>query len=252
MLQHVFTKRCIDFSALLEKPSLDHMMEVAHDQSCTKEAVLAADPKNYKKYTQGDCCLPYFGMWGEWLAWRWLNRYGSVACDVGDFEMTDSFDSTEEDYGVDGFGHSTTVKKNSQTRTNAVAGSPVYLQVKTISNPTYRFKANDHLHLTNFMTNAQARACKDGKTYQARYLLWTTAKGLHWSLDKMAGSKIEVVNKDIIKKFMDNDWGFLNHLRETVDLPPIHGYENVVDDEAIEFINGDTMADAEYLSWIAK
>ena len=189
MSDHIFVHRCIDFNKLLKETKLSKMIKVAHEQSKTDEAKKRVNFSKYKEYdnnnTESDPV--YFGMFTEWLAWHFLNHYGHVF-NVQGMELTASIGNSEEDYGVDGRGICVKEQKMRSTSRKAVKNSPVYLQVKGTMNRNKEYTPNDGSRLPNFATNAMSDAIRSGHAYQARYILFTTGKGIHFSLEKMLRS----------------------------------------------------------------
>lgn len=220
MKQHVFTARCIDFEPILAQADLRKMLKLVFEQSRTEEARRRVDFANYKDYDADEFCPIYFGMFVEWLAWHFLNHYGHVF-NVQAVEMTASIGSAEKDYGVDGRGLSVKDQLMNSTGRKCVNGSPVYVQVKGTMNSRKEYQANDGSRLTNFATNAMSDAIRGGYAYQARYILFTTGQGIHFSLDEMTNKMFEIVNFKVVRRLMDKDTSFLNRLRTSVGLVPL-------------------------------
>jgi hypothetical protein len=231
MKNHVFVNHCIDFESILAEPKLDNMLKVAFKQSKTDGAKLRVDFANYKDYGQDQWCPAYFGMFVEWLAWHFFNHYGRLF-NVEGCEMTDSVDSSLEDYGTDGRMRSIKDQLFTKTCRKTVKGSPVYLQVKGTMNKTKEYTPNDGSRLPNFCTNAMSDAIRQGKAYQARYIIFTTGKSVHYSLDKMSNDMLEVVNYKIINGLLKDDYVFLNLLRSSVGLTEFPLDTSALDPEA--------------------
>jgi hypothetical protein len=217
MKTHIFVKHCIDFESILLESNLDKMLKVVFKQSKTEEARLRVDFANYKDYDTDEWCPAYFGMFGEWLCWHFLNHYGHLF-NIEAVEMGDSIDSSVEDYGTDGEGRSVKDQLMKTTFRKAVKGSPVYIQVKATMNKTKEYKPNDGSRLPNFGMNAMSSAIRAGQAYQGRYIVFTTGAGLHYALDKMSNGMLEVVGYKKIKALMNDDTVFLNRLRTSVGL----------------------------------
>jgi len=226
MNNHVFVNQCIDFEELLNPAKwvkgkcLDHMLKTAYNQSKTEEAKLRVDIANYKDYEQDDGCPMYFGSFTEWLAWHFFNHYGRLF-NVEGCEMLASEGSSEQDLGNDGRMRSIKRQEMKKTYRIAVKGSPVYLQVKGTMNKTKVYTANDGSRLPNFCTNAMSDAIRTGYAFQARYIIFTTGKEIHHSLDSMSNGMLEVVSYKDIKACLDMDWVFLNRLRSSVGLTEV-------------------------------
>ena len=220
MSKHIFSNACVDFSTILAKPDLDHMLKTAHAQSKTELARMRVDFDNYKDYNADQWCPTYFGMFVEWLASHYLNHFGHLF-NVEQVSMTDSVGSTTEDYGVDGIGSSFRDQIDRTTGRKSVKGSPVYVQVKGTLNKTKEYKPNDGSRLPNFGMNAMSAAIKSGHAYQSRYIVFTTGAGLHYALDKMSNNMLEVIGYKKIRALVNDNNTFLNILRESVNLPLI-------------------------------
>jgi hypothetical protein len=227
---HTFINYCINFEELLTEPTLKGMLKIAKKQSITEEAKKKVDLANYKDYNQNESCPAYIGLFGEWLCWHFLNHYGHL-WKVAEIEMTDSIDNAVADYGIDGTGVTTYDQLLKTTHRKATKGSPVYIQVKTTFNSAKEYSPNDGSRIPNFGLNALSNALLAGKSYQARYILFTTGKGLHYTLEKMSNGIIEVINYKTIHKLMDNDVVFLNRLRNSVGISEIPFSDSECDPE---------------------
>jgi hypothetical protein len=210
------------------------MLKVVEKQSTTAEAKMRVDFSHYKDYEEGSWSPVYFGMFVEWLAQYWLNHFGSLdEWNIHGVNMVSSVGSSDEDYGVDGTGCSIREKKYPKTGRIAVANAPVYIQVKGTLNKSREYKPNDGSRLPNFGMNAMATAIIAGQALRSRYILFTTGKGLHYSMEKMSCNLIEVINYKDISKAMDNNTVFLNVLRISVGLNELSTVSNTMDAEAI-------------------
>ena len=239
MKKHIFTNHCVDFEELLDpvkwakkKKALDHILVTLDKQSKTQEAKLRVDFNNWNLYTDDQSCPAYFGMGGEWFAWHFLNHYGRLF-NMHTIEMTDSVDSSKEDYGTDGRGYSIIDSKSKYRTTNRrpIANSPVEVQVKFTMNRMKEFMANDGSRLPNFGLNAMSTAIKTNKAYQTRYIVFSTGKGIHFSLDKMSNGMFEFIGYSEIIACIDRDFVFLNRLRESIGLDPVPLIESPNDAE---------------------
>jgi len=217
-INHKFTDVCIDFDAILQQPDIRKMIKVVLDQAKTQEAKRRTDIGNYKDYGDEDGSPLYFGMFVEWYAQEFLNNYGHVY-NIGNVQMNDHAGGTDEDWGIDGIGH-TRYKKNktSYPHVAPASGTPVYIQVKGTGNHNKEHMANDGSRLPNFTTHAMSTAIKSKTAYQSRYILFTTAKGVYYTLDKMWNNMVEVIAIKQIMKMSNGDMLFLNHLRQSVGL----------------------------------
>jgi hypothetical protein len=253
MTNHVFRNLCIDFGSLLAKPDVTTMLREAKKQSKTSEAKNRMDARrNFIKtdITEDptESCPAYFGAFGEWLCQHYLTYYGPEY-NLHTVEMVDSEDSTEEDYGIDGRAKTTKTQSKSSrivsmTGRKAQPGSLVFIQVKASMNPTKEYSPNDGARIPNFFTYALSEAIINGEAYQARYIIFTTGKGFHYSMDKMSHRMAEVIGIHEIKRFMDGDWAFLNYLRSQVaGLAPLQIPSSQKDNEYTNNIESD-MVDA--------
>jgi hypothetical protein len=229
MSDHVFVNLCIDFDSLLRHPDVTLMLREAKKQSQTPEAKTKMDAR--REFFKSDVtedpnefCPAYFGAFGEWLCQHFLTYYG-VDYNLHSVAMVDSEDSTEEDYGIDGRAVTSRTQSKSSKLVNMIGrkanpGSVVFIQVKASMNPTKEYTPNDGSRLPNFFTSSMAESIEKGQAYQARYVIFTTGKGLHYSMNKMSHSMAEVIGIQEIKSRMNNDWAFLNYLREKARLAP--------------------------------
>jgi hypothetical protein len=218
MSNHVFINRCIDFSEILNCTTLEKMLKVVHKQSKTEEAKKRVDFAHYKDYGSDQWSPIYFGMFVEWLGDHFLNHYGHLF-NIQAVKMHDSIGEGYKDYGIDGEGLTIKRKALKESGRDARPDSPVYIQVKGTLNSTKEYKPNDGNRLPNFGCNAFSQALKTGYAYQARYILFTTGKGLHYSMDTMFNGLVEVIGRKKIEILMNNDTVFLNRLRISVGLP---------------------------------
>lgn len=218
--KHVFTNYCTDWESILSTAEFDHMLDTAHKQSFTEEAKKRVDFANYKDYGADESCPAYFGMFLEWFCGHFLNYFGNQ-WDIECTEMLDVEDSSAQDCGVDGTALTVRKLRNSKyiaTGREPQQGSRVYIQVKATKNRAKMFSPNDGSRLPNFMTHAQARAMTEKQAYQARYLLFTSGKGIDYKLENMSCNLMEVINGADLKSNVKNNITFLNILRTSVGL----------------------------------
>lgn len=219
-MAHSFGKFCIDKDSLVTKETLKGFIDALLKQSNTEEALIPyhdqlPDEDNGKRIK----APRYFGAGGEFLSECFFEVYGS------DYNLTGimSYDDEEiarTDGGVDQYARSRKEKLYAnRLNTKASSNSPVYIQVKTVINPNTIFTTNDGSRIMNFYGHAQGLARAEGSSYSARYILFTTGKELHWVLKRNTFNLIEVVNFKDIKKRVDGDRVFWNHVREKFGLP---------------------------------
>lgn len=218
-MAHSFSKFCIDKESLVAKETLKGFIDALYKQSNTDEALIPYhDRATTDEYDNAITAPKYFGAGGEFLSECFFEVYGA------DYNLTgiESYNDEEvnrHDGGVDQEARSRKQKIYSKRlNTKAMPNSPVYIQVKTAINPTKIFTTNDGSRIMNFFGNAQALARAQGASYNARYILFTTGAGLHWVLEQNTLNLIEVVNYKDIKKRVDGDRVFWNHMREKLGL----------------------------------
>lgn len=214
---HSFAKKAPHAGALLKGNTLSSFMAASIRCSNTVEAIEVFEVGSYKDYGLLDGGMPtrwspkYFGGSIEFLAETFFEEFGA-AFNMGSIVSTDDFESTETDGGVDHVAKSLVGKKMS-SGINAQPNAPVFIQTKGVTNPKYIFKTNDGARLPNFFMNARAKATKTGHAYQARYVLFTTGKGIHHVLDNNSGNVLEVIGYKKIKSFVDNNVAFWDRMR---------------------------------------
>lgn len=225
-MAHSFGKFCLDKDSLVTKETLKGFMDALLKQSNKDEALIPYhDQLSIEDDNSKAIKAPrYFGAGGEFLSECFFEVYGS------DYNLTGivSYDDEEvarTDSGVDQEARSRKLKiYTNRLNTKALPNSPVYIQVKTTINPTTVFTTNDGSRIMNFFGHAQGLARAHATSYNARYILFTTGKELHWVLEKNTFGLIEVINFKDIKKRVDGDRVFWNRMREkfglaTLDLP---------------------------------
>lgn len=219
MKKHIFTNVCIDFEEILSTPKFEKMLRTAYKQAKTNEAIRRTSLGEYKDHNDNnDEWSPmYYGLFVEWFAQEYLNHFGHLF-NLSNVQMLEHVGSAEQDNGVDGTAISTNAKKGPIRTVACKRGSPVYIQVKGTLNPTKEHTANDGSRLPNFFMNAYSTAIQTKCAYQARYIVFTTGKGLHYRLEDMCNHLVEVINFKKITKLVNGDHQFLNILRESVGL----------------------------------
>jgi len=224
---HSFAKQAPHRDDLLEKNDLKSFIKSARRLSETKQAIKVYEVGSYKdmldnqgKVLAGSWSPHYFGSAVEFLCETYFEVFGAEY-NLGDFRSGDSFEDAEEDGGVDHYASSLTHKKlrGSQNYRRAEPMAPVYIQTKGTVDPRKEFTTNDGARLPNFFMNAQAQALEEGAAYTARYILFTTGKGIHWRLDKNSGGLAEVVNYKEIQKHVDGNIVFWNAMRKKAKVP---------------------------------
>jgi hypothetical protein len=226
----IFKNICIDFDTLLQQQSLRKMLGIVQKQAKTAEAKKRVDVGHYKDYDSDDWNPMYVGLFVEWLCENFLNFFGQQF-NIGQVKMLASEYSSEKDLGTDGYGIS--LMKGKMNRTTEVKpGDKVYIQVKGTFNANKTYKANDGSRIPNFAANAMSNAIVNGLAYRSRYVLFTTGKDIHHTLNDMTHGLIEVINFKKISKLMDDNIFFLNYLRSQVSLTQLDVPEPSMDEEA--------------------
>ena len=199
---------------------LSTFVAILKKQSKSESAKMMVDYANYKDYAKNESCPLWFGFGVEWLAGHFLEYYGTHF-NIHNVQMSEVEDSAAEDLGTDG--RANTIRRQPMPKTRRIANtnSPVYIQVKGTTHHDKIHAANDGSRLTNFMANAMSDAMKTGHAIDARYVLFTTASGIHYKLAKMTNGYMEVIGFEDIRKRVEGDIPFLNRLRADFGLDPI-------------------------------
>jgi hypothetical protein len=217
---HSFAKYCIDPASLVEKETLSGFLSVLKKQSNKDDALI---PYHDTISTSDDNVIikapRYYGAGGEFLAETFLDVFGSEynLCSIQSY---DDEEKTRIDGGVDLDARSVKVKIYKEyLNTKAQAGSPIYIQVKTTNNSTKIYTTNDGSNIMNFFGHAQALARAQGCSLSARYILFTTGKGIGLQLEQNTLKMIQVISHNDITRRVDNNRVFWNKMRERFGLP---------------------------------
>ena len=217
---HSFAKQAPHPEKLLEDNTLKHFLHNAGNLAKTKEAIQVFEAGQYKDF---DLKLPvkwspkYFGGAVEFLAETFFEVFGAEF-NIQGIKSTDDFESTEADIGVDHTAQ-TIFKATTKDKVRiAQPLSPVFIQTKGTLNPNKEYTTNDGSRLMNFFAAAQVMAMHTGHTYSARYVLFTTGKGLHYRLNDNTGGICEVINSRAIRKRVDNNVYFWNKMRYNMNI----------------------------------
>lgn len=217
---HSFAKQAPLMRELLQDNDLHNFIRRAANNARTQEAIDVYSTEEFKaaKEVVGDAyeghmwSPEYFGSAIEFLAECFFVEFGA-AFNLKFDRSVDDWESSELDTGIDHY--ATTLKEVLMKPTRRPTyGSPVYIQTKGTLNPRKMFLTNDGSRLPNFFMSAQAEACRSACTYQARYVLFTTGKGIHHRLNTNSGQLCEVINYNKIKSFVDGNVLFWNVLRQ--------------------------------------
>lgn len=224
---HKFAITPIDAEKLVNVTTLRGFVKAAHEIAGTSEAIEAFETGNYKEYEDGQKGVltgwspKYFGGAIEFLAETYFQHFGG-AYNLEGIRSTDDFDSTEVDGGIDHEAKTTKTLNNTfftKSRRRPQKGSPVYIQTKGTTNFNKTYKTNDGARLPNFFMRGFSKAIQTGQAYQARYIIFTTGKDIHYLLDNNSGNNVEVVNSKAISKRIDGNQDFFNALRVKLGLP---------------------------------
>jgi hypothetical protein len=216
-----------DFAQLLQQPDFSDIIDRVKKQARSKPIQDAY--KNHPEVFKGDFL--------EWFGKEFLNYFGKDF-NLHGVALSKELCDTAKDYGIDAEGKTTTLKPYHDGKISGHPGAPVFIQMKYVEKSSYEFTANDEYGITNFITHASMRALVERVAYKARKILFTTAKGIHFNLNEMCFGCVEVVNGDMIKKKVKDNFGFLNMLREKNGLAPISVASCEIDFEAYQLREG--------------
>jgi hypothetical protein len=222
---HSFAVKAPHAEELLESNTLMKYIHSAARLAKTAEAIRVFETGNYKdfeilndsSYRGAQWSAKYFGGAIEFLAETFFQVFGAKF-NIQDVKSIDDFDGFETDSGVDHKGTSIWEQKLGNTRV-ATPLAPVFIQTKGVLNPKKEFMTNDGARLPNFFMNAQVQALHLGRSYSARYILFTTGKGIHYKLDNNSGNICEVINYGKICKLVDNNIPFWDIMRDKMSVP---------------------------------
>lgn len=222
---HSWFTYCVDPEAFQNARSLKDFIGYLRKQSNDPSALVPYRETNrFLDYDdEGDLTSKilaprYFGAGFEAFAETFLQVFGHEF-NLADVASLDSDDQDIEDTGYDIT--AVTAKKKTYKGMiikQAQTGSPVFCQAKATLNPTKEFTTNDGSRIMNFYGNAQGMARMQGCAYQARYLLITSGKGLHYKLDQNTQKDIEVINFSKIDRMVKDNPIFWNPFRENLGL----------------------------------
>lgn len=221
---HSWFQYCTDNSAYEKCRTLKDFIATLRKQSNTDPAVIPyretvrLDDYNDDGEFVGKLKAPrYFGAGFEAFTEVLLDVFGHEF-NLAQVQALDSTDADLEDTGYDLTAVSIKRKRYRGIKRQAETGSPVYIQVKATFNATKEFMTNDGSRIMNFFANAQGEAGRQGMYYQARYVLVTSGKGLHYKLDKNTQKAIEVLNYTKIGKLVNDNPLFWNAFRARLGL----------------------------------
>lgn len=206
---HRFPDRCLDGGALVVRKTLRTFVKALGEQAKTQAAADAYSEPPRAKYRkdrshgkQGLLSPTYFGEGGEFLRHCYFEFFGRSHNLEGVWSLNASHGSIPEDLGWDG---------------GAVSigrGDPIYIQDKTTGKHASRHEMNDGSRVMNFVGSAAMHAIaseRDGNgtvATNARFILWTTAKGVHRTLERRMHGMVEVVGCERISRDVDGVEGF--------------------------------------------
>jgi hypothetical protein len=225
---HSWYKYCVDANVFNEVVTLRKFIEVLRKQSNSDEAIIPyREDVSLSSYDEdgefvGKIKAPrYFGAGVEALAETFFEVFGSEY-NLAGYKSQDSVDEDLEDTGYDAIAYTAKEKrydKGTEVKKISQPGNRVYVQVKGVLNPTKEFTTNDGSRIMNFYGNAQGHCRMIGEAYGARFMLFTTGKGLHYKLAKNTRNEIEIVNYSAIERKINNNPFFWNALYTKLGLP---------------------------------
>ena len=216
---HSFPKFCIDPEALVAEQTMKGFLKAAGKQANTDEAAYKYNQSVFtaEEYEKGYKSPRYFGASWEFFRHVYMDIYGSEYNLYGVYS-NDDWDNPQPDRGGDGGASSRKQKLYKNLEIQTEPGSPVYFQDKATENWIKEFMTNDGSRIMNFMGWAQSDARRRKASYQARYLLFTSGKGLQYKLNENTSKIIEVFNGKHISNKCDGDQIFWNELRNHLGL----------------------------------
>ena len=222
---HSFAKYCIDPQSLVEKETLSGFLTALKKQSNLDKALIPYHDQSPEDEDGQVIKAPrYYGAGGEFLGETFFEVFG-LDYNLSGVESYDNEEKTRNDGGVDLDARSVKadiMKKYLNTKVQS--GSPIYIQVKTTNDATKVYTTNDGSRIMNFFGHAQALARAQGCSLSARYMLFTTGKGIGLQLEQNTLKMIQIVAHNDIKRRVDGHRVFWNKVREkfgltTLDLP---------------------------------
>jgi len=225
---HSWFKYCVDAQPYQKLSSLKDFVGYLKKQSNTEEALVPyRESTRFADYDedgefQGKLKAPrYFGAGIEALAETYFEVFGSEH-NLANYSSQDSINADLEDTGYDAVAY-TAKKKVYKGKISKIAepGNRIYVQIKGSLNPIKEFKTNDGSRVMNFYGNSQGHARMIGEGNRARFILFTTAKGLHHKLENNTFKEIEVINFEKIRKKIDNNPFFWSALFEKLGLDKV-------------------------------
>ena len=227
---HSWYKYCIDANVYHEVMTLRKFIEVLRKQSNTDEAIIPyRENVSLSSYDEdgefaGKIKAPrYFGAGIEALAETFFEMFGAEYSLAG-YKSQDSVDEDLEDTGYDAIAYTSKEKrflKGADIHKICRPGNRIYIQIKGVLNPAKEFMTNDGSRIMNFYANAQGHCRMMGEANSARFVLFTTGKGLHYKLEKNTFKEIEVINYNAIDKRIKDNPFFWNALYTKLGLPEI-------------------------------
>ena len=197
--RHRFSRHCVDPCALTLGRTVEAYIHELDTQSATRQAGDAYyECMRKKKNSEVSSSSFYFGDGGEFLRHCFLDFFGSHFSLREVWSVNADDGVLDEDIGWDG-GATT-----SCDHMWAQEGGPVYIQDKTTRDFDKFFKINDGSKIMNFVGSAAMDAISREKGQQARFILWTTGRGVHHSLERSTAGRVEVIGYERITKLANN------------------------------------------------
>lgn len=200
---HRFPQYCLDGNALVERKTLRTYVKTLGQQAMTAEAAEAYSEKPREKYRsdkeygkRGYLSPSYFGEGGEFLRHCYFEFFGRKHRLENVWSLNKGHGAVPVDMGWDG------------GATCTDSGAPVYIQDKTTEKHGNFHEMNDGSRIMNFAGSAAMHAIASGHGNDARFVVWTTAKGLHPTLEARMHGRVEVVACQAIGGSVDGNTDF--------------------------------------------
>lgn len=218
--QHRFRKYCIEGSQLVEGKTLRYYVNELAKQAKTQRSVEIYGHTNKQKYvndpaySRNSYLSPvYFGEGGEFLRHCYFEFFGHKYNLEAVWSVNKDHGAIADYLGWDGGAVS------SKSSVNAIGvetsqGAPVYFQDKTTERFGHLYSMNDGSRLMNFFGSAALHAIATGQAEFARFIVWTSGKGMNKVLHRKTHGRVEVVGNDRISEDTDGNTAFWNYVAE--------------------------------------
>ena len=202
--RHRFPQHCIDLDALIQGRTLESYLRAlanqANDEAATRTYLNGVCGTDVSEHRESYASPEYFGEGGEFLRHCFFDFFGSRFCLRDIWSVNARSGVIQRDRGWDG---GAVTSKSHRNHDWASKGDPVYIQDKTTRNFSKLYETNDGSRIMNFVGAAAMDAIVQGHAQKARFILWTTGKGLHYILEQNVGERLEVVGYEAISNLVD-------------------------------------------------